>query len=96
MPNYRRADVQGGTSFFTVVTFQRQAFLCDEPVRTAFRNGIARIRKTHPFRIDGWVLLPDHLHCLWTLPPDDADFGLRWSMIKRFVTRHCKADPAPK
>ena len=75
MPNYRRADVQGGTYFFTVVTFRRQAFLCDEPVRTALRNGIAHTRKTHPFCIDGWVLLSDHLHCMWTLPPNDAAFS---------------------
>ncbi len=91
MPNYRRADVQGGTYFFTVVTFRRQSFLCDEPVRTALRHGIAHTRKTHPFRIDGWALLPDHLHCMWTLPPNDAAFGLRWSMIKRFVTQQCAA-----
>lgn len=65
---YRRAWVLGVTYFFTVVTFRRQPFLYDEPVRTALRHGIARTRKSHPFRIDGWVLLPDHLHCMWTLP----------------------------
>ena len=43
----------------------------------------------HPFTIDGWVLLPDHLHCIWTLPPDDAAFGTRWAMIKRSVTKAC-------
>uniref|UniRef100_UPI00405617D1 REP-associated tyrosine transposase n=1 Tax=Candidatus Electronema sp. TaxID=2698783 RepID=UPI00405617D1 len=91
MPNYRRADVKGGTYFFTVVTFRRQTFLCDEPVRTALRQAIERTRQEHPFTIEAMVLLPDHLHCIWTLPPDDAAFGLRWSMIKRFVTQHCAA-----
>ena len=46
----------------------------------------------HPFTIDAWVLLPDHLHCIWTLPPDDANFGVRWAMIKRFVTKLCALD----
>ncbi|MCI5163247.1 MAG: transposase [Candidatus Electrothrix sp. AX5] len=89
MSNYRRADVKGGTYFFTVVTFRRRTFLCDEHVRTALRQAIDTTRVTHPFRIDGWVLLPDHLHCMWTLPPDDAAFGVRWSMIKRAVTQQC-------
>jgi len=31
------------------------------------------------------------LHCIWTLPPDDADFGIRWAMIKRFVTKQCSS-----
>ena len=43
----------------------------------------------HPFTIDGWVLLPDHLHCIWTLPPDDVAFGKRWAMIKRSVAKEC-------
>ncbi len=89
MPNYRRANAKGGTYFFTVVTYRRQGFLCDENVRHALRNGIQNTRAIHPFEINGWVLLPDHLHCIWTLPPDDADFGVRWAMIKRFVTKQC-------
>jgi putative transposase len=46
----------------------------------------------HPFTIDGWVLLPDHLHCIWTLPPNDSAFGIRWAMIKRFVKKQCASD----
>jgi len=89
MPNYRRANVTGGTYFFTVVTYRRQTFLCDDDVRMALRNGIEQTRKRYPFEIDAWVLLPDHLHAIWTLPTGDADFGKRWSMIKRHVTKHC-------
>ena len=48
-----------------------------------------RLREGHSFQIDAWVLLHYHLHCLWTLPPDDADFSLRWNLIKRWVTRAC-------
>jgi putative transposase len=89
MPNYRRAHAKGGTYFFTVVTHKRQRILCDEFFRQALRTGIQTTQKCYPFIIDAWVLLPDHLHCIWTLPPDDADFGGRWSMIKRFVTKQC-------
>ena len=91
MSNYRRANAKGGTYFFTVVTYRRQRFLCDENVRNALREGIKAVRTTHPFTINAWVLLPDHLHCIWTLPPDNADFGVRWAMIKRFVTKQCGA-----
>ena len=89
MPNYRRAHTPGATWFFTLVTHQRQSFLCDAPVRAALREAIIRVRTTHPFIIDGWVLLPDHLHCIWTLPPGDAAFPARWGMIKRHVSKSC-------
>ena len=87
MPNYRRANICGGTYFFTVVTYRRQPFLCDDDIRAWLRMGIEQTRIRFPFEIDAWVLLPDHLHCIWTLPAGDADFGKRWSMIKRFVSK---------
>jgi putative transposase len=62
MPRYRRADVPGATYFFTVVTYRRRPILCDEPVRAALRAAVAAVRAKHPFMIDAWVLLPDHLH----------------------------------
>ena len=86
MPNYRRVYIGGGCYFFTVVSYRRQQILCHENVRTALRDGV---RATHPFTIDAWVLLPDHLHCIWTLPEEDSDFGKRWGMIKRYVTKRC-------
>lgn len=89
MSTYRRAGYAGGVYFFTVVTCRRRPMLCEEPVRAALREAIEVTRITCPFTIDGWVLLPDHLHCLWTLPEGDADFGKRWSMIKRYASQHC-------
>jgi putative transposase len=89
MSNYRRAKTTGATYFFTLVTHQRQRFLCDEPFRAALREAVGRVRASHPFAIDGWVLLPDHMHCIWTLPPGDAAFGTRWGMIKRQVSISC-------
>ena len=92
MSNYRRAKTNGGTYFFTVVTYRRQHFLCNAAVRAALRASIVDTQQKHPFIIDGWVLFPDHLHCIWTLPEDDADFGIRWAMIKRFVTKQCGSE----
>jgi len=87
MSRYRRANTAGGTYFFTVVTYRRQPILCDVPIRTALRDALLSVRLTKPFSIDAWVLLPDHLHCVWTLPPGDNDFSGRWSVIKNAVTR---------
>jgi putative transposase len=92
MSEYRRANTKGGTYFFTVVIYRRQPLLCDERVRAALREGIKTTRLTNPFSIDAWVLLPDHLHAIWTLPPDDAGFGIRWALIKRFVTKQCNPE----
>jgi putative transposase len=86
MSNYRRANMKGATYFFTVVTERRQAILVKDDVREALRAAIIKVRESYPFTIDAWVLLPDHLHCIWTLPEGDADFSTRWRLIKREVT----------
>ena len=59
-------------------------------IRNALRTAIETVRSTRPFTIDAWVLLPDHLHCIWTLPEGDADFSTRWMMIKRSVSLACR------
>ncbi len=92
MSNYRRLHNAGATYFFTVVTYRRRKILCTDTLRNALRAGIQATQTTHPFSINAWVLLPDHLHCIWTLPADDADFGLRWALIKRFVSKHCATE----
>jgi len=87
MPNYRRV-YSGHTYFFTVVTWQRRPILCAEASRRLLRQLIDELRLTRPFRVDAWVLLPDHLHCIWTLPADDTDYSMRWGWIKqRFSAR---------
>ncbi len=90
MSHYRRSHTAGATYFFTVVTFRRQPILCDESVRRALHTAIVTTRSTRPFSIDAWVLLPDHLHCIWTLPADDADYATRWNLIKRRVSVQCR------
>ena len=89
MPNYRRAIVPGGSYFFTVVTAGRRPILCDDPVRSALRAAIAEVRARWPFTIDAWVLMPNHLHCIWTLPPGDSNYSRRWSAIKRLTNQGC-------
>ncbi len=86
MPEYRRAFVPGGTFFFTVVTARRRRFLCTPLARRLLREAIIATRRDLPFVIDAFVLLPDHLHCLWTLPDDDDDYSTRWARIKRTFT----------
>ncbi|MBW7963953.1 REP-associated tyrosine transposase [Bradyrhizobium sp. BR 10261] len=90
MSCYRRAFVSGGCWFFTVnLLDRRQALLTDQI--EALRGAVAATRQTHPFDIDAFVVLPDHLHAIWKLPPGDADFSVRWRLIK---TRFAKALPA--
>ncbi|MGO8754330.1 MAG: REP-associated tyrosine transposase [Gallionellaceae bacterium] len=89
MPEYRRAYIPGATYFFTVATHCRQHLLTDQRCRESLRNAINRVRSGMPFEIAAWVLMPDHLHAVWQLPPDDKDFSLRWSLIKQHVTRDC-------
>lgn len=86
MSHYRRAIVPGGSFFFTVVTYRRRPWLAGDGPRAALRDAIERTRDKHPFDIDAWVLMPDHLHCIWTLPPGDTNFSIRWALIKRRVS----------
>jgi putative transposase len=91
MPNYRRAQIPGGTYFFTVVTHQRQPLLLDASFRTALRDAVTRTRTHHPFTINAWVLMPDHLHAIWTLPEGDSNYSLRWNMIKQLSSKAATA-----
>jgi putative transposase len=84
--NYRRNFVPGGTFFFTVNLADRQSRMLTERVallREAFRYARAR----RPFTLDAVVVLPDHLHAIWTLPSGDADYSTRWRLIKAVFSR---------
>ena len=89
MSNYRRAFVPGGCWFFTVNLLDRRQALLVDHIDT-LREAVAKTRDKYPFQIDAFVVLPDHLHTVWTLPPDDSDFATRWRLIK---TRFSKALP---
>jgi putative transposase len=81
MPDYRRNRVPGGTYFFTINLRDRQTNLLVDRI-DLLRSSVARVRVLMPFHIDAWVVLPEHMHCLWTLPEGDADFSRRWQAIK--------------
>jgi len=81
MPDYRRWYVEGGSYFFTVVTFGRRRFLTSELARPLLREAIDEVRKDLPFEVVAWVLLPDHLHTVWTLPPGDSKYSGGWQAI---------------
>ncbi len=91
MPNYRRSRISGGTFFFTVVTFRRRPILDLPASRQALRDAIIDVRERYPFSIDAWVTLPEHLHCIWTLPEESSDFSLRWALIKSGFSKRARA-----
>ena len=83
---YRRADVAGATYFFTVNLLDRQQTLLIDHI-SLLRRCIRTVKHRHPFKIDAMVVLPDHLHAIWTLPDADADFSKRWMLIKSSFSR---------
>jgi putative transposase len=68
LPNYRRCYVPGGSFFFTVVTERRAGILANEPARECLREAIGYCRGRFPFHVDALVILPDHVHAIWTMP----------------------------
>jgi putative transposase len=93
---YRRARIQGGSYFFTVVTHNRRKIFAADKNIEILRAGFQYVMRKHPFRIDAHVILPDHAHFIWTLPDDDSDFSMRWRLIKSYFTRHFQAAAAPR
>lgn len=88
MSNYRRTHVSEGTYFITQVTYQRDKWLCSDIGRKALREAIEKVREKYSFSIEAFVLLPDHFHCLWTLPANDSDLSVQLRLIKTYVTKH--------
>jgi REP-associated tyrosine transposase len=89
MPNYRRPRITGASIFFTVALADRKSDLLVRQI-DALRDAVARTRAERPFHIEAWVVLPDHLHCVWRLPGGDADFSVRWGAIKARFSMSCR------
>ena len=86
MTSYRRNFAHGGSFFFTAnLEDRRRTLLTDhiELLRRAFRE----IKSRHPFTVDAIVILPEHLHAIWTLPEGDTDYATRWRLIKSTFSR---------
>jgi putative transposase len=93
MPRYVRAAVPGGTFFFTVALLERRRRLLVEHVEM-LREAFCAVRRPRSFAVEAIVILPNHLHCIWTLPSGDADFSTRWRLIKTaFVRQIPRGEP---
>ena len=93
MTNYRRYRIKGGTCFFTVNLLNRRSSLLTKHIQL-LRNALLTVKIRHPFTIDSIAVLPDHLHCIFTLPEYDNDYSLRWRQIKSEFSRHlAKTEP---
>ena len=99
MPNYHRSFVEGGTYFFTLVTYNRLPILTHERSCNILHQEWIKVRERFPFETIAICLLPDHLHCIWRLPGGDANYPIRWKEIKRRFTiryvREIKPGEAP-
>ena len=86
MTNYRRNLIQGGSYFFTLTLLDRKNQLLIDQI-DLLRKSFRQVKKGHPFDIDTIVVLPEHLHCVWTLSTGDSDFSIRWKKIKAGFSR---------
>ena len=87
MPEYRRAFVPGGTFFITIVTFDRHPLFSDRTNILMLRAAVRRVKRERPFATNAYVILPDHLHFVWTLPVGDSDFSRRIGRMKALFTK---------
>jgi putative transposase len=85
MSCYKRWMLPGSTYFFTLVTYERRPIFDEETV-PLLGKVLREVRASYPFSTLAMVVLPDHLHCVWSLPSVDADFSTRWKIIKRKFT----------
>ena len=87
MPEYRRVYVPGGTFFLTLVTYNRTTLFAKPENISRLRSALATVKSEMPFEIEGAVVLPDHIHFLWTLPPGDTNYSKRVGRLKVLFTR---------
>jgi putative transposase len=86
--DYRRLYIPGGTYFFTIVTYRRKPIFSDSRAVDLLRNAFKYTIALQPFSIVASVIIPNHLHMIWTLPENDSNFSTRWRLIKSYFTRH--------
>ncbi|MBL1293284.1 MAG: transposase [Thiotrichales bacterium] len=86
MPKYLRYRIEGGCYFFTVTLLERNNTLLVDNI-DLLRDSVRFCKQKQPFCIDAWVVLPEHMHCVWTLPEGDDDFSGRWKRFKTFFSK---------
>jgi putative transposase len=82
MSDYRRFYQAGGSYFFTIVTYDRVKLLTLPDNLSRLKSAFDNVMEKYPFSIEAIVILPDHLHCIWLMPPGDSDYSTRWRLIK--------------
>jgi putative transposase len=87
MSEYRRIYQAGSSFFFTVVTHNRYPVFKNKPEIQLLTESMAKIKRKYPFKMRSFVILPDHIHCIWEMPEEDCDFSLRWLCIKSLFSR---------
>ena len=92
MSHYRRPKIQGATVFFSVGLRAQGSDLLLREI-SLLRSAVQRTLRERPVTVNAWVVLPDHMHCIWTLPPDDHDFSTRWRIIKTRFSRGLPKGP---
>ncbi|MCW9043822.1 MAG: transposase [Pseudopelagicola sp.] len=86
MSSYRRPNIPGARVFFTVALARRGASLLVDEIEV-LREAVRVTRARRPFGIDAWVVMPDHMHCVWSLPEGGANYSERWGTIKARFSR---------
>jgi len=86
MSEYIRNRVSGASYFFTTNLLNRKTTLLVDHI-DEFREAVRKVRNKYPFYIDAWVVLPEHTHCIWTLPESDQDYSGRWREIKKAFSK---------
>jgi putative transposase len=85
--DYRRIYIPGSSWFFTVnLAERRNNHLLIEQI-DLLRTAFCYVKERKPYRLDAIIIMPDHLHCIWKLPPGEADFSIRWNLIKGHFSR---------
>lgn len=93
---YRRDYNHGASYFFTIVTYRRQPLFAYPQAIINLRQAFQQEIKRRPFVIDAIVIMPDHIHAIWTMPTEDADYSMRWRNIKREFTKNIPESQRPK
>jgi len=91
MPEYRRIVQKGGFYFFTIVTHQRQKLFLYPEAQSLLLKSIDHVRNYHPFEVKDFCILPDHVHFLWHMPENDANYSMRISQIKHHFSKQYEA-----
>jgi putative transposase len=87
MAQYRRVYFPGGSFFFTIVVNGRKPIFKSAISRKLLREAWSTIHKKYPFTLVACCLLPEHLHCIWTMPENDSDYSMRWKGIKGLFSK---------